>query len=247
MRDVRKDKNFLYTQSSIGTFIQCPLKFRYRYFEGLYGSDDDSLKDSFERGSRFHLLAERYFKGIDTEGEYIQEKELKELFQKIKEKYPLEANCRYFSEYEIREKTEKIRLMARYDLIILKPNGRVQIVDFKTNKRRLSGKSIEESLQTKIYLYLLKENYKYVFENIRKIKNIEMVYYQTEYSEENFVVKYDDDLHEKNRAFLNETLENIEVFNFNEYEKTEVNHCKVCEFKNFCWKNKKSVDDTLYL
>lgn len=247
MRDVRKDKNFLYTQSSIGTFMQCPLKFRYRYFDGLYGSDDDTLKDSFEKGNRFHLLAERYFKEIDAEGKYIQEKELKELFEKLKEKYPIEANCRYFSEYEIREKAEKIRLMARYDLIILKPNGRAQIVDFKTNKRKLSKESIEESLQTKIYLYLLKENYKSVFENIRKIKNIEMIYYQTEYSEENFTVKYDDELHEKNKTFLSETIENIEVFNFDEYGKKEVNHCKVCEFKNFCWKNKKSVDDTLYL
>jgi len=247
MRDVRKDKNFLYTQSSIVTFMQCPLKFRYRYFDGLYGSDDETLKGSFEKGNKFHLLAERYFKEIDTDVNYIKEKELKELFEKLKEKYPIEANCRYFSEYEIRENAEKIRLMARYDLIILKPNGRVQIVDFKTNKRKISKKSIEESLQTKIYLYLLKENYKSVFENIRKIKNIEMIYYQTEYSEENFTVKYDDELHEKNKIFLSETIENIEVFNFDEYEKKEVNHCKVCEFKNFCWKNKKSVDDTLYL
>ena len=247
MKDVRKDKNFLYTQSSIGTFMQCPLKFRYRYFEGLYGSDDDSLKESFEKGSRFHLLAERYFKEIDTEGEYIQDGDLKELFYKLKEKYPLETNCRYLSEYDIRERSEKIRLMARYDLIISRPNNRIQIVDFKTNKKRLSQESIEDSLQTKIYLYLLKENFKYVFENIRKIKNIEMVYYQTEYSEENFVVKYDDESHEKNKSFLTKTLENIESFDFMGYEKTQVNHCKVCEFKIFCWKNKKSVDDSLYL
>lgn len=247
MRDVRKDKNFLYTQSSIGTFIQCPLKFRYRYFEGLYGSNDDSLKDSFDRGSRFHLLAERYFKGIDIDGEYIQEGDLKELFKKLKEKYPLEDNCRYLSEYDIREKNQKMRLMARYDLIILKPNGRVQIVDFKTNRKKLSEESIEKSLQTKIYLYLLKENFKAVFENIRKIKNIEMVYYQTEYPEENFAVKYDEELHVETKEFLNKTIENIEVFDFKGYEKRESNHCRICEFKNFCWKNKKSVDDSLYL
>ncbi|WP_319371482.1 PD-(D/E)XK nuclease family protein [uncultured Ilyobacter sp.] len=247
MRDVRKDKNFLYTQSSIGTFMQCPLKFRYRYFDGLYGSDDDSLKESFEKGSRFHLIAERYFKGIDIEGEYIQDEEFQKKFQKLKEVYPIEGNCRYFSEYEIRVKTQKIRLMARYDLIILKTNGRVQIVDFKTNRKRLSKESIEESLQTKIYLYLLKENFKTVFENIRKIKNIEMIYYQTEYPEENFVVKYDDDLHEKNVTFLMETIGNTEEFDFEGYKKEEVNHCKICEFKNFCWKNKKSVDDSLYL
>ncbi len=239
MRDVRKDKNFLYTQSSIGIFMQCPLKFRYRYFEGLYGSEEDSLKESFERGSRFHLIAERYFKGIDTEGEYILDNHLKELFKNLKESYPLREDYKYFSEYEIRERSDKIRLMARYDLITMKPNSRIQVVDFKTNQSRLSRESIEGSLQTKIYLYLLKENFKFVFENIRKIKNLEMVYYQAEYPEENFVVKYDDEYHEENRNFIEKTLDKIEGFDFESYEKRKVDHCEICEFKNYCWKNKK--------
>lgn len=237
MRDVRKDKNFLYTQSSLGVFMQCPLKFRYRYFEGLYGSEKEELKESFEKGSRFHLLAERYFKGIDIEGEYIEDGELKELFENLKENYPLREEYRYFSEFEIRERTKNIRLMARYDLIIIKPNNRVEIVDFKTNRRRLSKEGIEGSLQTKIYLYLLKENFKSVFGNMRKIKNLNMVYYQTEYPGKNLEVKYDEKAHRENMEFLKETLENIDGFDFLAYKKKRVDHCGNCEFKIFCWKS----------
>jgi hypothetical protein len=219
--------------------MQCPLKFRYRYFEGLYGAENGDLKESFQKGSRFHLLAERYFKGIHVEEEYIEDSELRGHFEKLKENYPLRDDWIYFSEYDIRERTKKIRLMARYDLIIIKPNNRVEIVDFKTNRRRFSQEDIEGSLQTKIYLYLLKENFKFVFENIRKIKKLDMIYYQTEYPEENLVIKYDDEDHEKSREKLEEIIENIGDFDFTTYQKKKVIHCEKCEFKIFCWKSKK--------
>lgn len=237
MKDIRKEANFLYTQSSLSTFKACPYKFKLRYFQGLYWSEDDEVRESFRRGNEFHLLAERYYMGLPVESAGIADKKLLEDLEKLKTIHPLKEGWKHFPEFEIRFNKEGIRLLGRYDLILVKPQNKIQIIDFKTNKKKLHEKEMEDNLQTRIYLFLLWENYNLILENARKIRNLEMIYYQTEHPEEEIFIKYDEKKHGENKKKIKKTMEEIEGFPFAKLEKTRVKHCGVCEFQKICWKN----------
>jgi len=66
--DLRFFNYFLFTQQSISTFEKCPLKFKKRYLEGLKWKNviSEEAKRRLEMGENFHLMARRYFLGIDT-------------------------------------------------------------------------------------------------------------------------------------------------------------------------------------
>ncbi len=237
MKDIRRESNFLYTQSSLATFEACPYKFKLRYFQGLYWSEDDEMRESFRRGNEFHLVAERYYMGMEDMMGKVGDEKLLEDLENLKKTYPLRDGWRYYPEYEIRYNEEGIRLLGRYDLILVKPQNKLQIVDFKTNRRRLEEKDVAENLQTRIYLFLLWENYNLILENARRIKNLEMVYYQTEHLDGNITIKYDEKKHEENKKYIKKIMEKIESFSFEGLEKQRVSHCRVCEFEKICWKS----------
>ena len=67
INDLRYADYFLFTQHSLATFEKCPLKFKKRYLEGLKweSSLSEDIKKRLEMGNNFHLLAYRYFLGID--------------------------------------------------------------------------------------------------------------------------------------------------------------------------------------
>jgi len=237
MKDIRKEVNFLYTQSSLSVFEACPYKFKLRYFQGLYWSEDEATRESFARGNEFHLLAERYYRRISQEKSEGTEESLVEDLSRLKETYPLKDGWKYFPEFDIRYNKEGVRLLGRYDLILVKPQNKIQIIDFKTNKKKLDEKIMEEALQTRIYLFLLWENYNLILENARKIRSLEMIYYQTEYPKEQIIIKYDEKKHDENRKKIKKIMKEIESFSFAKVEKTRVNHCNVCEFRKICWKD----------
>ncbi len=237
MKDIRRENNFLYTQSSLATFEACPYKFKLRYFQGLYWSEDEELRESFRRGNEFHLLAERYYMGMEDQISGEIDEDLLEDLETLKKNYPLKEGWRYYPEFEIRYNEGGIRLLGRYDLILVKPQNKLQIIDFKTNRKKLSEKDMESRLQTKIYLFLLWENYNLILENARRIKNLEMIYYQTEHPDSSITIKYDEKKHEENKKNIKKTMEKIEAFSFEGIEKQRVTHCRVCEFEKICWKS----------
>ena len=110
-------EDFYYSQSSLGTFKRCPKMFEYIYRDGISGKGvDPQLKKNIDRGTNFHILAERYFNGM-KDYFYIKDDQLLEWMTMLEEKYPEDIDCR--SEFEIRQDKDEIRLMAKYDLIVI--------------------------------------------------------------------------------------------------------------------------------
>jgi len=65
--DLRFFNYFLFTSSPYPPW-KCPLKFKKRYLEGLKWKNviSEEAKRRLEMGENFHLMARRYFLGIDT-------------------------------------------------------------------------------------------------------------------------------------------------------------------------------------
>lgn len=230
------DKSFYYSQNSLGIYERCPKMFEYIYIEGISGKGiDPELKKKIERGTNFHILAERYFNGMNDYF-YIKDKQLLEWMDVLEEKYPEETGCR--SEFEIRQDKDGIRLMAKYDLIVTEGN-KIKVVDFKTNKKPYNTEVMEEDIQTKVYMFLLGENLKKIFPEM-KIEDITMEYFQLNYPKNKIFIEYSEKKHEKNKKTLKKLIDEIKKnkkFFFMKNDET----CVKCGFESFCEKNLKKT------
>ncbi|WP_028854930.1 PD-(D/E)XK nuclease family protein [Psychrilyobacter atlanticus] len=226
------EKSFYYSQNSLGTFQRCPKMFEYIYIDGISGRGvDPELKKSIERGTDFHILAERYFNGM-KDYFYIRDEQLLEWMDVLEKRYPEKVDCK--SEVEIRQDKDEIRLMAKYDLLIIE-DDKIKIVDFKTNKNPYNVGVMEESIQTKVYMFLLGENFKKIFPK-KKINDISMEYFQLNYPGNKIFIEYNEKKHEKNKKILKELIGEIKKNKKNFFIKNNET-CEKCGFESFCKKN----------
>jgi hypothetical protein len=225
------NNNFYYSQSSLGVFERCPKSFEYMYIDGIFGSSlTEESKEKIETGTKFHMLAERYFNGMNDYF-YVEDLKLLKWMARLEEKYSEILN--YKSEYEIKQDKDEIRLMAKYDLLIVEDN-KIRIIDFKTNEKEYDKNKIEKNIQTKVYMFLLGENLNKIFPKI-KLEDISMEYFQLNYPQNQIIIKYSEKIHKKNKIFLKNIIENIEKSKKSLFFKNDKS-CENCRFERYCKK-----------
>ncbi|MGM0507623.1 MAG: PD-(D/E)XK nuclease family protein [Fusobacteriota bacterium] len=229
MENIKDNKSFLFSQNSLSTFLLCPYKFKYKYIDGIIWSDDDESDDPYKIGNEFHIMAERYFLNIPTGEEYLEDETVKNYLKLLKEKFPYKQKFQHNVEYEIRYKKDEIRLLARYDLI-RKKGDNYEIWDWKTGEKKLTYEKQKNKLQSKIYMFLLKEK-----EDIEASK-ITMNYWQPSFPNDKIQIAYNESDHKKNKSEIEDIIH--EIYNTKTFKKTEyVKMCTYCEFEKICKNN----------
>lgn len=239
-----KDKKYFYfTQNSLNTFKNCPFKFKKKYIDNVKWQDEENncLNEHAEFGVDFHKIAERYFGGIPVfEESFKDNEELYNAFCNLREYFPINDEFKYYPEYTIRYSAGDVRLEANIDLIIEKENS-IEILDWKTNAQNDSEK-YEKSLQTKIYMFVLKKCMKHLFN--KDFYNIRMVYFSPERKEEIANVVYSEERYKEDEAYLTDLINGVYNFSLDKFNKSlYAKHCKFCEFKLFC---ESSHEETKY-
>ncbi|HOQ36736.1 MAG TPA: PD-(D/E)XK nuclease family protein [Acetivibrio sp.] len=247
LNDLRYKDYFLFTQFSMKTFEKCPLKFKKRYLEGLNWeiSLPYDVKKSFEMGQNFHLLAYRYFLGIDaglvegTEGY----DELKRWLDDLQSCFKKDDGALYYPEYKLRMAKGNMRLEANFDLLVIKDDS-VEIWDWKTHRRnyaekerneRLEGEKLKNSLQTKVYLFVLKEQLGRVVPKDLDCSKIKMYYWQPDPPKVLAEINYSTDMHETFGKDLQNEINMILGYDYNSFDKEMYKkNCRLCEFNWFC-------------
>ena len=245
---------FLYSQQSLSTFEQCPMRFKKRHLENIRWDNvfDKEQKMAIERGMDFHLLARRYFLGISSDpGAQRTEDEMLELWLcNLKQAFRIEPEAVYLPEQTITIRMGKLRIQATLDLVISRED-RLEIWDWKTHNSLTqtditkTGKRLEKCLQTRVYLYMLCEyaarnrinpDKEKVFKrDINNEKTISMSYWQPDPPGVIVRIDYDNIAHEENRKFLENRISDIEGYNWEAFDKRLYSkHCKCCEFNWLC-------------
>ncbi|PAB58722.1 PD-(D/E)XK nuclease family protein [Anaeromicrobium sediminis] len=237
MLDIRNLEDFHYSQNSLNTFKQCPLKFKLKYMDNInFKKDEEGYYENIETGLNFHLLCNRYFLGIDTSiGEHTKDKEKLEIWVKsLKSNIPINKDYTYLSEYTIRMAKDHMRLQANYDLIILKEDT-IEIWDFKTESRKPIYRDLEKRIQTVVYMYVLMENLNLVGKHIQ-ISNLKMIYYNPQYEDHLIEINYDEFKHEENYKNIKYIIDRINEYDFQgEFNKSLYGkYCNYCEFERIC-------------
>ena len=80
--DVRANPKAKFSPSALNYYLDCPLKFSYRYVAGLSAPDEVSAEiDSATFGSIFHYAAEHIYKDLTTHGKVINKEALETLLR----------------------------------------------------------------------------------------------------------------------------------------------------------------------
>lgn len=189
-------------------YSECPLRFRRRYIDGLYltgGPDDPDEQRALLQGERFHLMARRYFSGMEpgTLGDPADRAELMGWMDMLRRYLPRRPEYTYYPELELRlcetqalapddpgsppalpvpagsrarsgasaptggrvqggqpdhpapPTRTVLRLMAKFDLLVVAPDGQATIYDWKTLRHMPPRARLESAFQTMVYRYVL--------------------------------------------------------------------------------------------
>ena len=149
-------------------YTECPLRFRRRYVDGLYLAglpDDPAERRALLQGERFHLMARRAFSGLEpgTLGDPADRAELMGWMDMLRRYLPRRPGYAYYPELELRlaergaagASLPVLRLVAKFDLLVVAPDGQATIYDWKTLRYMPPRARLETAFQTTVYRYVL--------------------------------------------------------------------------------------------
>ncbi len=160
---------FEFSQSSLQDFTDCRRRFQLRYMQrvawpAVQAEPAREFERHIQRGDRFHRLVQQYLLGVPEDrlarmAEADVDENLQRWWQNFLDTIPVElagVKQRHV-EAALQMPRNGFRLVAKYDLVLLRSDGRAVIYDWKTAIRRPSRAVLLEKLQTRVYPYLLSQ------------------------------------------------------------------------------------------
>ncbi len=156
--------NFRFSQSSLQDYSDCPRRFQLRYLERLdYPAmeTEPALENErrLEEGAAFHRLAQQYLAGIPAEklAPLANTPNLQGWWDNFLDfcQAGLPKAARLLPEVTLSARLGDFRLLAKYDLLALPPDGRALIYDWKTYRHRPRPERLAARWQTRVYRALL--------------------------------------------------------------------------------------------
>ncbi|MBU3127714.1 PD-(D/E)XK nuclease family protein [Clostridium tagluense] len=235
MLDIRKLNYVYYSQNLLNTFDKCPFKFKIKYLDNIrWKKDSISDEDYYENmnmGLDFHLTAQRYFSNIPV---VINDSntELLHFTNSLREKFTILDENIYLPEYEIKMRKDNIRIQAKYDLIIIKPNNKIEIWDWKTENRKLDYKEVNKRMQAIVYMYILGERSLEIFDRDICLEDISMKFWQPQFKEDIITINYSESKHKINEEKIMQLTRRLDNYDFSLDFNIELysKQCKYCEF-----------------
>lgn len=160
---------FQFSQSSLQDFVDCPRRFQLRHLWRLaWPALETQPAIEYERflrqGETFHRMVQQYLLGVPPERleRLIQDQDLERWWQGFMQFIvsddwaPVFSASKKYPELSLSAPLDGCRLVAKYDLLLIHPEGEAWIIDWKTTHRHRPGRRwLAERLQTRLYPYLL--------------------------------------------------------------------------------------------
>ena len=238
MKAAKNDISQMYfSQHALATFDSCALKFRFRYIDGLYWpstwAGDPEQLEAIEQGQLFHLAARRYYSGIPVGP---LEEPVKTWFRRLTRFRPLVRRAAFFPEQEIRLDAEGLKLLVKLDLLLVLPDGRGVIYDWKTGHHRPKASFFARSFQTVVYRYVLKQaGHKYSPKGGFSTGDISIIYWNPRYPDEAVPLAYSEEDFQRDEKVLRQTIGEIQDKPYEEFFATaDTQKCAYCVYAPIC-------------
>lgn len=240
------EQPFEFSQASLQDDIDCPRRFQLRYIRRLRwpAPQSEPLKENeahIRRGERFHRLAQQALTGLPPER-----------LARVAGSDPDPALARWWGHFAAllpelltgKPRAEVMlsapigqhRLLAKYDLIQMHPDGRAVIYDWKTHLIRPRRGLMENRMQTRVYPTLLAHAGS-GFNDGRAIvpELIEMVYWFAEFPDRPERFTFDTPRLESDWRELDAHIAAISARSPQDFPLAEdEKRCRFCVYRSYC-------------
>ncbi len=237
-------QDFTFSQTSLQDFVECPQRFYLRYilnlaWPAIKAAPPEAYEAHLRRGQDFHHLVHQRLLGLPDSRltEIAARDSLLELWWDAFRTYrPADLPGQTFPEVVLTATVAGQRLLAKYDLLLVRSGERALIFDWKTNQRRPNRAKLEARLQTRVYRYLLA----YAGAHFNggqpwAPRQIEMIYWFPAFPNAPIRFPYHEAQYRRDQSYLTDLITHITHLDEAEFRRTEdERRCRFCPYRSYC-------------
>jgi len=244
-------EHFQFSQGSLQDFVDCRRRFELRYIQQLAWpaiESEPALENEvfLQKGALFHRLAHQHSLGVPDEklDPLAGDEDLARWWENFKRFAADLPEMTRYPEVSLTAPLGDYRLVAKYDLVGIHPDGRAVIYDWKTSRRRSRSEWLAERLQTRVYPYLLVRAGGQFNEGIPLTpEGVQMVYWFADHPDDPQHITYDKKKYVADHAYLSELVATITALGSSEFPLTnDVRRCAYCVYRSLCDRGIKAGD-----
>lgn len=239
-------ETFEFSQASLQDFIDCRKRFKLRYIDQLawpanQAEPPGQNEQAIQRGERFHHLAQQYLLGVPLErlaaiAAADRDEHIQKWWDNFSQFIPKLPPGRRLVEMMLSTSLAGQHLVAKYDLLVITPEGNAVIYDWKTSLRRPSRDWLRRRLQTRVYPGLLVCSGAVLNPGQSMLPDqVEMIYWFPNFPAQPEHLAYDAGQYQEDIRYLQDLIETIlalpeEGFTLTPDEK----RCSYCVYRSLC-------------
>jgi CRISPR/Cas system-associated exonuclease Cas4 (RecB family) len=244
-------ESFQFTQANLQDFVDCRRRFQLRYLlrRAWPAIESEPVLENeriMKEGALFHRMIQQHLNGIPAErlAEMTQGEDLARWWENYRTQAAelpglseIEAlNTRRYPEVNLSATLDGFSLLAKCDLVVVAPDGRGIIIDWKTSRRRPKRKDLFTRLQTRLYPYILTKAGAHLNQGQPfQPEQVEMVYWFADFPAQPERFSYSAGQLQDDEATLHGLITEIQRLGETEFPMTdEVERCRFCVYRSLC-------------
>jgi CRISPR/Cas system-associated exonuclease Cas4 (RecB family) len=233
--------SFTFSQSSLQDYSDCARRFQLRYIEQLQwpAVESEPVVENERRrleGQFFHRMLQQHLIGLPAEvlAPLANTPNLSRWWGNYLNHHPDLSGLSLHPELSLSAPVDRHRLLAKYDLVGVKPGEKAIVVDWKTYARRPRNEWLATRLQTKVYRALLVQAGGHLnSDQPFRPEQVEMVYWFADFPTEPARFPYDSAQYKRDWDGLVKLIKSIQ--SERAFPMTgEIRKCGYCPYRSYC-------------
>ena len=238
---------FTFSQSSLQDYYDCPRRFQLRYIEQLAwpAVETEPVLENERRqqeGQLFHRMVQQHLIGLPAEklARLANTPDLARWWENyLGAKLDITGYAQY-SELSLAAPVGTFRLLAKYDLVAVKPGEQAIIFDWKTYRKRPKDEWMAARMQTRVYRSLLVQAGSYSNGGTPfQPEQIRMIYWYADFPSEPALFPYNAAQYKRDWDALTGLIN--EIGNHRHFPLTDdEKKCAYCPYRSYCNRGEKA-------
>lgn len=245
-------KPFAFSQSSLQDYADCARRFQLRYLEQLRwpAVESEPIQDNEKHlieGQLFHRLVQQHLLGLPSEKLSLlaNTSDLERWWENYMSTDLGINDYAKYTELSLSCPLGNHRLLAKYDLIAIKPGEKALIIDWKTYAKHPRDEWMAARWQTRVYRALLAMAGAHLNNNVPiEPEQIEMMYWYADFPTKPARFSYDTNQFKRDWAAIQKIVSEVSgegIFPLTQDEQS----CRFCTYRSYCERGEQagSIDE----
>ncbi len=244
------DQPFVFSQAALQDYQDCRRRFQLRYLlKAAWPAPQAEPVREHERhvrrGERFHRLAQQALLGVPLDrlaavASADSDEHLSQWWHNFTLLLPELQGEKRFVETLLSAPLASHRLLAKYDLILLNPDQKLLIFDWKTGLKRPRRAWLENRSQTRVYPYLAVRAASGLYPGLSRLpEQVEMVYWGAAHPAQPEKISYTPEQYQQDERDLLGLVREIESLSATQFDPTsDERACRFCVYRSYCDRGK---------